>query len=217
MKGTITVYLLQSGSHGQPGLNGCDFTERMQLALAMAHEQAARHHSEHVLPEHMLLALLAQNQSACTRLLDGFGVRRDILSQELEEIVKRPEPESANYVNHSYGPAGLRVLQRALSEAERLGHTFVGTEHLLLGIVEDPTIDAAPLLAKYELTSDRLLPEIERQVAAMPASPRRSDAFRAQFDSRVAAAKRTRRRKFLFALALGIAAAALALVLVRHH
>src|SRR5579864_6667107 len=151
----LRMYQLRSGSHGHPGLNGSDFTERLRMALAMAMEQAVRLHSEQVWPEHMLLAALSQDQSACSKLIDSFGVRRDILSHEIEVIVRRPEPESANYVDLPYAPAGVRVLQRALSEAERLDHSFVGTEHLLLGIVEDPTIDVAPLLAKYELTSGR--------------------------------------------------------------
>lgn len=215
----ITLYQLQSGRHGQPGLNGFDFTERMQLVLAMAREQAVRLHSEQVWPEHMLLAALSQNQSACSKLFETFGVRRDILSQEIEEIVRRPETEHANVRDLPYAPAGLRVLQRALSEAERLGHSFVGTEHLLLGIVEDPTLDAARLLARYQLTPGPLLLEIELQLAALPQSPRRSDAIRAKLAAAVAssaAARRSRNRTLLFALALVLGIAALALVVVRH-
>lgn len=143
-------------------MNGYNFTHHVRRALAAARDNAARVGSEYVRPEHILLGILNEDdQSVGVAVLMNLGVARETLCREIESRVSQPRRSEAA-AGIPYASSAKRVLEAAMTEAARLGHSYVGTEHVLLGIVSDPKSDASTALAGYDVTLDRVREELAR-------------------------------------------------------
>lgn len=115
-------------------MQGYNFTERVRHSLARAHEESVRLHHEYVGTEHLLLGLIADRESMAANVLTEFGIGPAALHQAVEQIVKhgsKPLPP----MDRPYTSRAKRALELAMSEARELGHTYVGSGHLLLGIL----------------------------------------------------------------------------------
>jgi ATP-dependent Clp protease ATP-binding subunit ClpC len=162
-------------------MNGYNFTERVRKVLQMAREESIALRHEYVGTEHILLALCAEGGGVASAALsnleiDGARVR--------EEVLKVVKPASdAGRASSSEGILGAiadtigigrtgrdlpytsrakKVLELALSEVRRLGHSYVGTEHLLIALVQEERGIAAQVLTSLGLTTEKLRAEVLR-------------------------------------------------------
>jgi ATP-dependent Clp protease ATP-binding subunit ClpC len=127
-------------------MNGYNFTERVRKVLAMAREEAARLHHEYVGTEHILLGLIREGEGVAATVLQNLSVELDEIQQKIEETVKKGKAAQATGPDLPYTSRAKKVLELAMSEARELGHSYVGTEHLLLGLLREEKGIAAQVL-----------------------------------------------------------------------
>jgi ATP-dependent Clp protease ATP-binding subunit ClpC len=135
-------------------MNGYNFTERVRKVLAMAREEAARLHHEYVGTEHILLGLIREGEGVAAAVLQNLSVDLDDVQQKIEETVKKGKAAQATGPDLPYTSRAKKVLELAMSEARELNHSYVGTEHLLLGLLREEKGIAAQVLVASGLTLD---------------------------------------------------------------
>jgi len=133
------------------------FTKRAQVALSEAEREAHRLGHGFVGTEHILLALLEVTDGLAARVLGEAGISKSLAEEHILALIKRGiAPDEGRL---PFTPRAKAVLRRSVEEALRLGHNYVGTEHLLLGLVSDEESVAAKVLlelrANYGVLRDR--------------------------------------------------------------
>src|SRR5262244_831922 len=127
-------------------MNGYNFTDRVRKVLQMAREEAARLHHEYVGTEHILLGLIREGEGVAAAVLTNLNVDLEEIQQKIEETVKKGKAAAAAGPDLPYTSRAKKVLELAMSEARELNHSYVGTEHLLLGLVREEKGIAAQVL-----------------------------------------------------------------------
>jgi ATP-dependent Clp protease ATP-binding subunit ClpC len=127
-------------------MNGYNFTERVRKVLAMAREEAARLHHEYVGTEHILLGLIREGEGVAAAVLQNLSVDLEEIQQKIEETVKKGKAAQATGPDLPYTSRAKKVLELAMAEARELNHSYVGTEHLLLGLLREEKGIAAQVL-----------------------------------------------------------------------
>jgi ATP-dependent Clp protease ATP-binding subunit ClpC len=112
----------------------------------MAREEAARLHHEYVGTEHILLGLIREGEGVAAAVLTNLNVDLDEIQQKIEETVKKGKAPAASGPDLPYTSRAKKVLELAMSEARELNHSYVGTEHLLLGLLREEKGIAAQVL-----------------------------------------------------------------------
>src|SRR5574338_1555133 len=127
-------------------MNGYNFTERVRKVLQMAREEAARLHHEYVGTEHILLGLIREGEGVAAAVLQNLNVDLEEIQQKIEETVKKGKAAAATGPDLPYTSRAKKVLELAMTEARELNHSYVGTEHLLLGLLREEKGIAAQVL-----------------------------------------------------------------------
>src|SRR5919106_1444049 len=127
-------------------MNGYNFTERVRKVLAMAREEAARLHHEYVGTEHILLGLIREGEGVAAAVFTNFKVDLEEIQQKIEETVKKGKAQAGAGPHLPHTSRAKKVLELAMSEARELNHSYVGTEHLLLGLLREEKGIAAQVL-----------------------------------------------------------------------
>ncbi|ALV03470.1 MULTISPECIES: ATP-dependent protease ATP-binding subunit ClpC [Bacillus] len=120
------------------------FTERAQKVLALAQEEALRLGHTNIGTEHILLGLVREGEGIAFKALEALGLNSDKMQKEVESLIGRGQ-ESATSVPH-YTPRAKKVIELSMDEARKLGHSYVGTEHILLGLIREGEGVAARVL-----------------------------------------------------------------------
>ncbi len=135
------------------------FTERARRILSVAKEEARKLGNSQIEPEHLLLAILREGSGVAMKILTRFHIQPEELRRRLEE--KLLKSSSLLYFGEvSFSPSGKKVVEIAIEEAKHLGHNYVGTEHILLGIVSLGGSHAYHILSSLGVDSQRLREEI---------------------------------------------------------
>ncbi|MDO9574268.1 MAG: ATP-dependent Clp protease ATP-binding subunit [Candidatus Contubernalis sp.] len=121
------------------------FTERAQKVLFLAQEEAKRLNHNFVGTEHLLLGLVREGEGIAARALQKLGVDLVKVRQEVERMIGKGDKPILQSV--SYTPRAKKVIELAIEEGRNLGHNYVGTEHLLLGLIREGEGIAAKVLA----------------------------------------------------------------------
>lgn len=127
------------------------FTDRARKVMALANQEALRLNHEYIAPEHILLGLLKEGTGVGCAVLQRSGVD---LKKVCSEVLKRVKAGS-EMVTMGRLPQNLRakkVIEYAIEEARRLNHNYVGTEHLLLGLIQEQESVAADVLKEMGVT-----------------------------------------------------------------
>src|SRR5206468_7750615 len=111
------------------------FTERARRVVFFAQEEAGRLGENYVSTEHLLLGLVRENDSVAARILDRMGVSLSRIRSEVERQVQRGDGKLGQDMQLT--PGGKRVIDLSYEEARRLSNNYIGTEHLLLGLIRD--------------------------------------------------------------------------------
>ena len=136
-----------------------NFTPRAQQVLALARKEADRFHHNYVGTEHLLLGLINLGQGVAVNVLQKMGLDLDTVRQAVDEQVGLG-PEAKPSGNVPYTPRVKKVLALAGKEAKGLNHSYVGTEHILLGLLREGEGVAARVLKSLDVDADRCRNEI---------------------------------------------------------
>ena len=143
------------------------FTKRSRQALTLAQDEAQRLGHRYIGTEHLLLGLLREEQGVAAKVLMHMGVSLDRVRQMVEETIGHEErPAIASL---ELAPRTKRVLEFAVDEARRLGHYYIGTEHLLLGLIREGQGIAAGILETLGLNLEQVRRETMHQMQTVPA------------------------------------------------
>jgi ATP-dependent Clp protease ATP-binding subunit ClpC len=155
---------------GRPHLmNGYNFTERVRSVLTMAREEAARLHHEYVGTEHILLGLIREGEGVAAAVLQSLRVDVAEVRRKLEATIGTGKAAQATGPDLPYTSRAKKVLELAMAEARELNHSYVGTEHLLLGLLaEEKGIGAQVLSDVGRITLAQTRDETVRLLAAQP-------------------------------------------------
>lgn len=125
------------------------YTERARKVIILAQDEAVRLKHNHIGTEHLLLGLLREREGLAAKILDSFDITLELVRSELENMVDRTEYQGSKEV--AFTPRAKRVLELALDETRRMGHNYVGTEHILLGILREGEGVGAQILRRLGL------------------------------------------------------------------
>lgn len=145
-------------------MNGYNFTERVRRILAMTREEAARLHHEYVGTEHILFALVREGEGVGVTVLERLGVNTQAVSRRLSDVVRAGRARSVAGPDLPYTSRAKKVLELSMAEAKGLGHGYVGSEHLLLGIIAEGKGIAGQVLAEAGVTLEAARAEVRRIV-----------------------------------------------------
>jgi ATP-dependent Clp protease ATP-binding subunit ClpC len=124
------------------------FSERARRAVFYAQEEAQRFGEAYVSTEHLLLGLLRQTDSLACRLIEHW-VAPSALKEEVEKVLHQDEPLA--YADMTLTPRAKRVIDRAYHESQLRGDEHIGSEHLLLGLIQESDCFAGRVLARNGL------------------------------------------------------------------
>src|SRR5213078_4538415 len=120
------------------------FTERARKVLTLAQEEAQRFNHNYIGTEHLLLGLVREGDGVAARVLSNMGVQLPKVRSAVEFIIGRGEGAVVGEIGLT--PRAKKVIELAIDEARRLNHHYIGTEHLLLGLVREGEGIAAGVL-----------------------------------------------------------------------
>ena len=140
-----------------------NFTPRAQQVLALARKEADRFNHAYVGTEHLLLGLIKLGQGVAVNVLERMGLELEAVRQEVEKEVGTGPPQKT-VGNIPYTPRVKKVLALANKEAKALNHSYVGTEHLLLGLLREGEGVAARVLKRLEVDIQRTRNEILAEI-----------------------------------------------------
>jgi ATP-dependent Clp protease ATP-binding subunit ClpC len=154
-------------------MNGYNFTDHVRHSLAYAREEAVRLHHEYVGTEHLLLGLL-RVEGVGMRVLTEADVDPDAVRAIVEDTVKTGRAMQPTGLDLPYTSRAKKVLELSMSEARAFNHSYVGTEHLLLGLLAEEKGIAAHVLMEVGLTLETARQQVAQLLgAAAPQSGER--------------------------------------------
>lgn len=128
------------------------FTDRARRAVVEAQEAARNLDHDRIGTEHLLLGLIQEGHGLAVKVLESLGIVPEAVQHRVEEVVGRGEQAPFGHI--PFTPQAKKVLGLALSESVRLGHHYVGTEHLLLGLISQGEGVAARVLTEVGVDLD---------------------------------------------------------------
>ena len=158
-------------------MKGYNFTERVRKVLAQSREQAFQLRHEYVGTEHLLLGLISDQEGVAIAVLRHFEIDFDAIRRRIEAAVKTGEPSDRfPETDLPYTSRAKKVLEFSMAEARELNHSYVGTEHLLLGILREEKGIGAMVLCEAGLSLDTARSEILRLLGGKTAGPKEDKA-----------------------------------------
>src|SRR2546422_27131 len=134
------------------------FTERARRVIILAQEEAKRLNHSAVGTEHILLGIIREGEGVASKVLESLNISPDRVRAEIETAIGRGE--RAPYEEVAFTPRAKKVLELALDEARRLGHNYIGTEHLLLGLIREGEGVAARVLEAMGADLERVRAQV---------------------------------------------------------
>jgi len=135
------------------------FTDRARKAMAFANQEAQRFHHEYLGTEHVLLGIVTEGSGVGACVLKDLGVDPCTVGPVVEKLVKRG-PEAATLGKLPQTPGAKKVIEYAIEEARSLDHHYVGTEHLLLGLLRVKDGVALQVLTALEVRPEAIRDEV---------------------------------------------------------
>ncbi|MCX7748927.1 MAG: ATP-dependent Clp protease ATP-binding subunit [Clostridia bacterium] len=136
------------------------FTEKAEKAIAFSQESAMQFGHNYVGTEHLLLGLVKEGSGVAARVLQSQGVTEEKIIKEIEELIGRGQETTEQPLG--FTPRTKRVLELSFREARKMGHNYIGTEHLLLGIMKEGESVAVRIIVDLGVDPQKLYGEIGR-------------------------------------------------------
>jgi ATP-dependent Clp protease ATP-binding subunit ClpC len=144
------------------------FTDRARKVLTLAQDEAQRFNHNYIGTEHLLLGLVREGEGVAARVLENMNVELPKVRTAVEFIIGRGDRPVVGEVGLT--PRAKRVIELAIDEARRLGHNYIGTEHLLLGLVREGEGIAAGVLESLGVNLDKVRHEVIRVLSQSSAT-----------------------------------------------
>jgi ATP-dependent Clp protease ATP-binding subunit ClpC len=122
------------------------FTDKARRVVVLAQEEARMLDHNYIGTEHLLLGLIPEGEGVAAQALTTMGIGLDAVREQVEQIIGRGKGRPAGHI--PFTPRAKKVLELALREALQLGHNYIGTEHILLGLLREGEGVAAQVLQK---------------------------------------------------------------------
>src|SRR5215467_1394669 len=131
------------------------FTDRARRVVVLAQDEARVLNHDYIGTEHILLGLIQEGEGVAAKALESLGISLEAVRQQVEEIIGHGQQAPSGHI--PFTPRAKKVLELSLREALQLGHNYIGTEHILLGLIREGEGVAAQVLVKLgaELTRVR--------------------------------------------------------------
>ncbi len=136
------------------------FTEKAEKAITFSQESAMALGHNYVGTEHLLLGLVKEGSGIAARVLQSQGVTEEKVMREIDELIGRGEKTEEQPLG--FTPRTKRVLELSFREARRLGHNYIGTEHLIIGIMKEGESVAVRILIDLGVDPQKLMGEISK-------------------------------------------------------
>jgi ATP-dependent Clp protease ATP-binding subunit ClpC len=122
------------------------FTDRARRVVVLAQEEARMLNHNYIGTEHILLGLIHEGEGVAAKALESLGISLDAVRNQVEEIIGQGQQAPSGHI--PFTPRAKKVLELSLREALQLGHNYIGTEHILLGLIREGEGVAAQVLVK---------------------------------------------------------------------
>src|SRR5450756_2649397 len=146
------------------------FTDRARKVLTLAQDEAQRFNHNYIGTEHLLLGLVREGEGVAARVLENMNVELPKVRTAVEFIIGRGDRPVVGEVGLT--PRAKRVIELAIDEARHLGHNYIGTEHLLLGLLHEGEGVAASVLESFGVTLEQARTETTRVLTQNLSRPR---------------------------------------------
>src|SRR6187399_3009956 len=175
------------------------FTDRARRVVVLAQEEARMLNHNYIGTEHILLGLIHEGEGVAAKALESLGISLEGVRQQVEEIIGQGQQAPSGHI--TFTPRAKKVLELSLREALQLGHSYIGTEHILLGLIREGEGVAAQVLVKLGADLNRVRQQViqllsgyqgKEQVAtgAQEASPDKGSQILDQFGRNLTQAAR---------------------------
>jgi ATP-dependent Clp protease ATP-binding subunit ClpA len=122
------------------------FTDRARKVVVLAQEEARILNHDYIGTEHILLGLIHEGEGVAAKALQALGISLEAVRQQVEEIIGQGQQAPSGHI--PFTPRAKKVLELSLREAQQLGHNYIGTEHILLGLIREGDGVAAQVLVR---------------------------------------------------------------------
>ena len=137
------------------------FTDRARKVMAIANQEVQRFNHEYIGTEHILLGLIKESSGTGATVLKNLGVDIEKMLLEMEQLLKlKGRPNTVTMDKLPPTPLAKKVIEYTIEEARNLNHDYIGTEHLLLGLLRESEGIAAQVLVNLGLSIERVRMEI---------------------------------------------------------
>jgi ATP-dependent Clp protease ATP-binding subunit ClpC len=134
------------------------FTDRARRAVVLALEEARFLNHSYIGTEHLLLGLIHEGEGVAAMALESLGISLEAVRAEVPKVVGRGKQPPTGHI--PFTPRAKKVLELSLREAKQLGHDYIGTEHILLGLIREGEGVAAQVLFKVGASLDRVRQQV---------------------------------------------------------
>ena len=130
------------------------FTDRARRVVVLAQEEARMLNHNYIGTEHILLGLIHEGEGVAAKALESLGIRQEAVRRQVEEIIGQGQQAPSGHI--PFTPRVKKALELSLRESLRLGHNYIGTEHILLGLIREGDGVAAQVLVRLGADLDRV-------------------------------------------------------------
>src|SRR3979411_3123653 len=134
------------------------FTDRARRVVVLAQEEARMLNHNYIGTEHILLGLIHEGEGVAAKSLESLGISLEGVRSQVEEIIGPGPQEPSGQI--PFPPRATKVLELSLREALQLGHNYIGTEHILLGLIREGEGVAAQVLVKLGADPSRIRQQV---------------------------------------------------------
>jgi ATP-dependent Clp protease ATP-binding subunit ClpA len=134
------------------------FTDRARRVVVLAQEEARLLNHDYIGTEHLLLGLIHEGEGVAARALESLGISLEDVRRNVEELVPRGQHELSGHI--PFTPRAKKVLELSLRESQQLGHDYIGTEHILLGLIREGEGVAAQVLVNLGADLNRVRQQV---------------------------------------------------------
>src|ERR1700751_4629621 len=134
------------------------FTDRARRVVVLAQEEARMLNHNYIGTEHILLGLIHEGEGVAAKALESLGISLEAVRQQVEEIIGQGQQAPSGHI--PFTPRAKKVLDLSLREALQLGHNYIGTEHILLGLIREGEGVAAQVLVKLGADLNRVRQQV---------------------------------------------------------
>jgi ATP-dependent Clp protease ATP-binding subunit ClpC len=134
------------------------FTDRARRVVVLAQEEARMLNHNYIGTEHILLGLIHEGEGVAAKALEALGISLEAVRSQVEEIIGQGQQAPSGHI--PFTPRAKKVLELSLREALQLGHNYIGTEHILLGLIREGEGVAAQVLVKLGADLNRVRQQV---------------------------------------------------------